>query len=81
MPVGMCVSRTADEVLLTCCPPAPDARYTSILMSSSRRSTSMVSSMSGYTNTDANEVWRRACESNGEMRTSRCTPFSAFRKP
>ena len=23
MPVGMCVSRTADEVLLTCWPPAP----------------------------------------------------------
>ena len=47
MPVGMWVSRTAEEVLLTCWPPAPEARKTSILMSSSRRSTSMVSSMSG----------------------------------
>ena len=29
----------------------------------------------------ANEVWRRALESNGEMRTSRCTPFSVFSQP
>ena len=28
----MCVSRTAELVLLTCWPPAPDARNTSILM-------------------------------------------------
>ena len=29
----------------------------------------------------ANEVWRRALESNGEMRTSRCTPFSVLSQP
>ena len=34
MPVGMWMRRTAEEVLLTFWPPAPLARYTSILMSS-----------------------------------------------
>ena len=29
MPVGICVTRTALSVVLTCCPPAPLARYTS----------------------------------------------------
>ena len=29
-PVGRCVMRTADSVVFTCCPPAPDARYTSM---------------------------------------------------
>ena len=36
---------------------------------------------SGQTNTDANEVWRRAAWSNGEMRTRRCTPASADIRP
>ena len=31
-------------------------------------------STTGYTNTDAKLVCRRACASNGEMRTRRCTP-------
>ena len=44
-------------------------------------STSMVSSSTGKTNTEAKEVWRRAAESKGEIRTSRCTPVSAFRYP
>ena len=26
IPVGRCVRRTAEEVLLTCCPPAPEER-------------------------------------------------------
>ncbi len=26
MPVGKCVMRTAESVMLTCCPPAPDER-------------------------------------------------------
>ena len=34
-----------------------------------------------YTNADAKLVCRLACESNGEIRTSRCTPASAFRNP
>src|SRR5712692_2733548 len=29
----------------------------------------------------ANEVWRRALESNGEMRTRRCTPPSLLSQP
>ena len=27
------------------------------------------------------EVWRRLLESNGEIRTRRCTPFSDLKKP
>ncbi len=42
---------------------------------------SMWSSISGITNTDANDVWRRACWSNGEIRTSRCTPLSPTEHP
>jgi hypothetical protein len=34
--------------------------------------------MSGMTMTEAKEVWRRFAASNGEMRTRRCTPVSAF---
>jgi len=30
---------------------------------------------------EANDVWRRAFASNGEMRTRRCTPRSALVKP
>src|SRR3989454_392801 len=79
--VGRCVIRTAEDVLLTCCPPFPEARYTSIRRSSSLISISMSSSTTGYTNTDAKDVWRRDCASNGEMRTRRWTPFSAFSSP
>ena len=39
-PVGMWVIRTALSVLFTCCPPAPEARYVSILRSSSLTVTS-----------------------------------------
>ena len=81
MPVGICVRRTADEVLLTFWPPAPDERYTSILMSSSRSSISLSSVISGMTSTAANDVWRRPEASNGLMRTSRWMPFSLLRKP
>jgi len=55
MPVGICVMRTADSVLFTCWPPAPDARYTSMRRSSGRMSTS-TSSASGITATVAAEV-------------------------
>src|SRR6185436_17547842 len=41
----------------------------------------MVSSTSGYTYTDANEVCLRALLSKGEIRTSRCTPLSDFKNP
>ena len=77
----MWVKRTPVETLLTFCPPAPPERKVSILMSSSRISTSMVSSNSGITSTDVKEVWRRLAESNGEIRTKRCTPISDLRRP
>ena len=71
MPVGICVRRTAEEVLLTFCPPAPLERNTSILMSAGSMSTSMVSSISGMTSSEANDVCLRPEASNGEMRTRR----------
>jgi hypothetical protein len=45
--VGMCVMRTAESVVLMCCPPAPVARYVSTRKSLSLISTSMSSSISG----------------------------------
>src|SRR5216117_4404527 len=44
MPVGRCVIRTADDVLLTCCPPLPEARYTSMRRSRSEEHTSELQS-------------------------------------
>src|SRR3954469_15834018 len=41
----------------------------------------MDSSISGETNTLANEVWRRFAWSKGEMRTRRCTPISLVSSP
>src|SRR2546422_8351982 len=55
MPVGRWVIRTAEDVLLTCWPPLPEARNVSIRKSSSLISISMSSSTTGYTNTDAKE--------------------------
>src|SRR5580658_10775917 len=80
-PVGRCVMRTADSVLLTCWPPAPLERYTSILRSAGLISMSILSSISGDTNTEANDVWRRLPESNGDLRTRRCTPVSVRSQP
>jgi len=47
--------------------------------SSCRISTFPSSSMTGATSSDANDVCRRAFASNGEMRTSLCTPRSHLR--
>ena len=73
--------RTAESVTLTCWPPAPLERNVSMRRSFSSISTSTSSGSSGQTKTDANDVWRRAAWSNGEMRTSRCTPASADSRP
>ena len=81
MPVGRWVRRTAESVLLTCWPPAPCERNVSTRISSQSSSISTSSSTSGSTSTSANVVWRRFCESNGLMRTSRCTPRSARSQP
>src|SRR3546814_604105 len=79
--VGMWVMRTADSVLLTCWPPAPEDRYTSVRRSAGLMSISMLSSTSGETNTAVKLVWRRLSESNGDLRPSRCTPISVFSQP
>ena len=81
MLVGRWVRRTAESVLLTCWPPAPCERNVSTRISSQSSSISTSSSTSGSTSTSANVVWRRFCESNGLMRTSRCTPRSARSQP
>ena len=47
----------------------------------SRTSMSASSGRTGVTSTAVKLVWRRAFESNGEMRTSRWTPFSPLRYP
>src|SRR6185295_5060781 len=52
----MCVMRIAELVLLTCWPPAPEARNVSMRRSAGFRTISMVSSTSGYTNTLAHEA-------------------------
>ena len=81
MPLGMCVSRTAESVLFTCCPPAPDERNVSTRTSSSSISMPATSSSSGATITCPKLVWRRCAESNGLWRTRRCLPRSALRIP
>ena len=47
MPVGRCVMRTAESVLLTCWPPAPDARNVSMRMSAGLIVMSAIGSASG----------------------------------
>ncbi|MGY3081777.1 hypothetical protein ACVWZZ_008185 [Bradyrhizobium sp. LM6.10] len=67
--------------MLTCWPPAPPERMVSTRTSDSLMSILMLSSITGNTATDENEVCRRALESNGEMRTRRCTPASVLSQP
>jgi hypothetical protein len=52
----MWVIRTAESVLLTCWPPAPEARYVSVRMSPSSISTSTSPSTKGATSTCAKLV-------------------------
>ena len=73
--------RTAESVVLTDCPPGPDERKTSTLISLSGISMESVCSMSGMTSTAANDVCRRPWLSNGEIRTRRCVPASTDRFP
>jgi hypothetical protein len=64
-----------------CWPPAPLARKVSTRTSAGLMSISIESSTSGYTNTLAKLVWRPPDESNGDLRTSRCTPVSVRSRP
>ena len=57
IPVGIWVRRTAESVVLTHCPPLPDARITSIRQSFMSICTS-TSSASGITATVAVDVWK-----------------------
>ena len=59
MLVGRWVNCTAESVRLTCCLQAPLARYVSTRTSAGLISISISSSISGETNTDANDVCRR----------------------
>ena len=56
IPVGMCVMRTAESVMLTYWPPAPLERKVSILRSSGRISICTLSGRTGTTSTDAKLV-------------------------
>ena len=73
------MSRTADEVLFTCWPPAPEARNTCISTSAGSSCTS-TSSISGSTATVAVEVWTRPPDSVSGTRWTRWTPLSNFRR-
>jgi hypothetical protein len=76
MPVGRCVTRIADSVLLTCCPPAPEARKVSILSSAGLSTTSSTLATSGSTATVQAEVWMRPCASVSGTRCTRWPPDS-----
>ena len=80
MPVGRCVMRTAESVVLTLCPPGPDERKTSMRRSLSSMRTS-TSSASGSTATVAAEVWMRPWLSVAGTRCTRCTPDSQRSTP
>ena len=77
IPVGRCVIRTAESVVLTDWPPGPDERNTSIRSSFGSMVTS-TSSASGSTSTPAALVWIRPCDSVTGTRCTRCTPPSHF---
>ena len=81
VPVGRCVMRTAESVVLTDWPPGPLERKTSIFRSFSGISMVSVCSMSGTTSTAAKLVWRRPWLSNGLIRTRRWVPPSTLRLP
>ena len=76
MPLGRCVMRMAESVLLTCWPPAPDARKVSMRRSPGSISTSSISSASGSTATVAADVWMRPCDSVSGTRCTRWPPDS-----
>ena len=78
-PVGICVMRTAESVVLTDCPPGPEERKTSTRMSASAISTSPGSSTSAKTSTPAADVCMRPCDSVTGMRWTRWTPASYLR--
>ena len=59
--------------------PLPFANSNQLAWLDSNRGLGGLSSSIGSTEMLENDVWRRALASNGEIRTSRCTPDSALR--
>ena len=80
MPVGRCVMRTAESVLLMCWPPAPEARKVSMRSSAGLSTTSPISSASGMTATVQALVWMRPCVSVAGTRCTRWPPDSNLRR-
>src|SRR4051812_50200532 len=80
-PVGICVSRTADSVLLTCCPPAPPERMVSTRTADSAISILIELSTTGKIATLEHEAWRRPLELDGENRPYLCTAAPGFNPP
>ena len=77
IPVGICVSLTAESVVFTHCPPFPDARNTSKRQSFISISTS-TSSASGIIATVAVDVWIRPPDSVTGILCTLWTPLSYF---
>ena len=75
IPVGICSILTADDVLFTYCPPGPDARNVSTLISSARISISIGFAFFS-TATEAVEVCIRPLFSVAGILCTRCTPPS-----
>ncbi len=68
--------RTAESVLFTCCPPAPEARNTSMRISSGLIVMSAIGSASAITATVHADVWMRPCASVSGTRCTRWPPDS-----
>jgi hypothetical protein len=78
-PVGRCVIRTAESVVLTLWPPGPELRNTSIRRSRCSSTCTSTSLASGRTATVTVEVWMRPEDSVTGTRWTRCTPLSNLR--
>jgi hypothetical protein len=72
--------RTADSVLLTCWPPAPESDRHRSQVGRIDLDLDVVIDFRRH-EYRGELVWRRLSESNGDLRTRRCTPISVFSQP
>ena len=72
--------RTAESVLLMCCPPAPLARKVSMRRSLGLMTISDTSASAMMATVQA-EVWMRPCASVAGTRCTRCAPDSNLSRP
>src|SRR5260221_11070792 len=80
IPVGRWVRRTADSVLLTCCPPAPEARNVSTRRSAGEKVEGVGGAPIGKKKNEGEEGWRpRGAAKRGE-RDRTTSPASALRE-